>query len=101
MVCIYGTKRRRTKANRHTTITSFAEAGETVVIADDDEPTVHIEILPPVCTENSNPDVMMVKPAEDRVRTNDSDLLDRTKNRRILVQRPMRSDGVVVSGIGN
>ena len=22
---------------------------------------------PPVCTENSNPDVMMVKPAEDRV----------------------------------
>jgi hypothetical protein len=30
MVCIYGTKRRRTKANRHTTITSFAEAGETV-----------------------------------------------------------------------
>jgi hypothetical protein len=49
MVCIYGTKRRRTKANRHTTITSFAEAGETVVIADDDEPTVHIEILPPLC----------------------------------------------------
>jgi hypothetical protein len=54
-----------------------------------------------VCTANSTPDVMMVKPAEDRVRTNDSDLLDRTKNRRILVQRPMRSDGVVVSGIGN
>jgi hypothetical protein len=49
MVCIYGTKRRRTKANRHTTITSFAEAGETVAIADDDEPTVHIEILPPLC----------------------------------------------------
>ena len=43
----------------------------------------------------------MVKPAEDRVSTNDSDLLNRTKTRRILVQRPMRSDGVVVSGIGN
>src|SRR5271167_245381 len=55
----------------------------------------------PVCTENSNPYVMMVKPAEDRVRTNDSDPLNRAKNRRILVQRPMRSDGVVVSGIGN
>jgi len=55
----------------------------------------------PVCTENSSPDVMMVKPAEDRVRTNDSDPLNRTKNRRILVQRPMRSDGVVVSSIGN
>src|SRR5216684_4567486 len=48
-----------------------------------------------VCTENSNPDVMMVKPTEDRVGTNDSDLLNRTKTRRILVQRPMRSDGVV------
>lgn len=35
-----------------------------------------------VCTENSTPD-MMVKRAEDRVRANDSDLLDRTKNRRI------------------
>jgi hypothetical protein len=55
----------------------------------------------PVCTENSNPDVMMVKPAEDRVRTNDSHPLNRTKNRRILVQGPMRSDGVVVSSIGN
>jgi hypothetical protein len=55
----------------------------------------------PVCTENSNPDVMTVKPAEDRVRTNDSDPLNRTKNRCILVQRPMRSDGVVVSRIGN
>ena len=57
--------------------------------------------IPAVCTENSNPDVMMVKAAEDRVRTNDSGLLNRTKNRRILVQRPMRSDGVVVIGIGN
>jgi hypothetical protein len=52
-----------------------------------------------VRTENSNPDVMMVKPTEDRVGTNDSDLLNRTKTRRILVQRPMRSDGVVVSRI--
>jgi hypothetical protein len=28
----------------------------------------------------------MAKPTEDRVRTNDSDLLNRTKNRRILMQ---------------
>jgi hypothetical protein len=54
-----------------------------------------------VCTENSKPDVMMVKSAEDRVRTKDSDPLNRTTNRRILVQGPMRSDGVVVSSIGN
>jgi hypothetical protein len=67
MVCIYGTRRRRTKANRHTTITSFAEAGETVVIADDDEPTVHIEILPPVCTENLSSGVVVVKSAKDGV----------------------------------
>jgi hypothetical protein len=52
-----------------------------------------------VCTENLNPDVMMVKPAEDRMRTNDSDLLNRTRSRRILVQRPMRSDGVVVARV--
>jgi hypothetical protein len=49
-----------------------------------------------VCTENLDSDVVMVKPAEDRVRTNASGLMNRTRNRRILVQRPMRSDGVVV-----
>jgi len=54
-----------------------------------------------VCTKNSSPVVMMVKPAEDRVRTNDSGLLNRTKIGASFVQRPMRSDGVVVSGIGN
>src|ERR1019366_7555882 len=52
-----------------------------------------------VCTENLNSDVVMVKPAEDRVGTNDSGLMNRTRNRRILVRRPMRSDGVVVIGI--
>src|ERR1019366_1715845 len=53
-----------------------------------------------VCTENSNSDVVMVKPAEDGLRTNDSGLMNRTRNRRILVQRPMRSDGVVIVGVG-
>jgi hypothetical protein len=53
MVCIYGTKRRRTKATRDTTIIPFADASETVVIVDDDEPTVHIEILPPLCYEQA------------------------------------------------
>src|SRR3982074_742973 len=38
---------------------------------------------------------MMVKPTEDRVGTNDSDLLNRTKNRRILVQRPRGPSSVV------
>jgi hypothetical protein len=54
-------------------------------------------ILPLVCTENSNPDVVMMKPAEDRVRTNDSGRLNRTRNRRILVQQPMRSDGGTIA----
>jgi hypothetical protein len=30
---------------------------------------------------------------------NDSGLMNRTGNRRILVQRPMRSDGVVIIGV--
>jgi hypothetical protein len=35
-----------------------------------------------VRTENSNPNVVMVKPTEDWVRTNHSGLMSRTRNRR-------------------
>jgi hypothetical protein len=34
---------------------------------DDSEPEMKKNATPCVCTENSNPDVMTVKPAEDRV----------------------------------
>ena len=54
-----------------------------------------------VCTENLNPEVMVMESAEDGARLYASGPLNRVNKRRVLVQRPMRSDGVVVSGIGN
>ncbi len=39
----------------------------------------------PVCTENSNPEVMMVKPAQDGVRTYETGSLNRPRIRRIFV----------------
>ena len=39
-----------------------------------------------VCTENLNPDVMVMKSAEDRMRLDIPDPLDGTKGRRIFVQ---------------
>jgi hypothetical protein len=54
-----------------------------------------------VCIENLNPEVMVMEAAEDGARLYASGPLNRANNRRVLVQRPMRSDGVVVSGIGN
>jgi hypothetical protein len=41
---------------------------------------------PPVCTENLDPGVVMMKPAEYRVRTDDSNALNRARDRRILIQ---------------
>src|SRR5882672_2052830 len=39
----------------------------------------------PVCTENSNPEVMMVKPAQDGVRTYETGSLNPPRIRRIFV----------------
>jgi hypothetical protein len=52
-----------------------------------------------VCSENPNSDVMVMKAAEDRVRINDSDPLNRARDRSIFVQRPVRSDVVIVTSI--
>src|SRR5215472_11408359 len=41
----------------------------------------------------------MMKPAKDGVGFNASYPLDRTRDRRVFVQRPMRSDVVVIAGI--
>ena len=38
-----------------------------------------------VCTENLNPKVLMMKSAQDSVRTYDAELLNRPRNRRIFV----------------
>jgi hypothetical protein len=40
----------------------------------------------PVCTENLNPDVVVMKSANDRVRTNDSGLLNGARDWRIFIQ---------------
>jgi hypothetical protein len=53
----------------------------------------------PVCTENLNPNVVVMKSAQDGVRTYDAGSLDQTRDRRILVQRPMRSNAVVIGRI--
>ena len=42
--------------------------------------------LLPVCTENLNPGVVMMKFAEYRVRTDDSSALNRARDRRIFIQ---------------
>jgi hypothetical protein len=39
-----------------------------------------------VCTENLNPNVVVMKSAQDGVRTYDAGSLDRTRDRRILAQ---------------
>ncbi len=52
-----------------------------------------------VCTENLNPNVLMMKSAQDSVRTYDAGSLNRPRNRRIFVQRSMRSDAVVIIGV--
>jgi hypothetical protein len=51
-----------------------------------------------VCTENLNPNVLMMKSAQDSVRTYDAGSLYRPRNRRIFMQRSMRSDAVVIIG---
>ena len=51
----------------------------------------------PVCTENLNPDIVVMESAEDGERFDASGPLNRASNRRILVQRSTRSDVVVIA----
>ena len=53
-----------------------------------------------VCTENLNADVMMMKSAKDRVWTNGPEPLNRARDWRILVQRPVCPDVVIIATIG-
>jgi hypothetical protein len=54
-----------------------------------------------VCTENLNPDIVVMESAEDGERFDASGPLNRTSNGRIFVQRPMRSDVVVIASVGS
>jgi hypothetical protein len=55
--------------------------------------------LIPVCTEILNSDVVVMESAKDGARIDDTGPLNRARDRRVLVQRAMRSDAVVVIGI--
>jgi hypothetical protein len=55
--------------------------------------------VPGACTENLNPNVLMMKSTQDSVRTYDAGSLYRPRNRRIFMQRSMRSDAVVIIGV--
>jgi hypothetical protein len=48
-----------------------------------------------VCTENLNPDIVVMKSAQNQERFEGSGSLNRSRDRRILFQRPMGSDGRV------
>src|SRR5713226_7592168 len=50
-----------------------------------------------VCTENLNPEVVVVESAGDGARFYASGALNRANGRRIFVQRPMRSDVVIIA----
>jgi hypothetical protein len=53
-----------------------------------------------VCTENLNPDVMVMKPAKDQMGPDASGRLNGARNRCIFGQGPVGSDVVVIAGIG-
>jgi hypothetical protein len=75
-----------------------ADYGEAIGVIGGVECKIHFFAMG-VCTENLNPNVLMMKSAQDSVRTYDAGSLNRPRNRRIFVQRSMRSDAVVIIGV--
>ena len=53
-----------------------------------------------VCAENLSSGVVAVKSAKDGVRFDASDSLNLASDRRILVQGSMRSDAIIIVGVG-
>src|SRR5258708_36142591 len=53
-----------------------------------------------VCTENLSSGVVVVKSAQSGACTDHTGSLNRARNRRILVQGSMRSDAIVIVGVG-
>jgi hypothetical protein len=53
-----------------------------------------------VCTENSDSHVLVMQSAQQRMRCDASDPLNRAREWRIFVQRSVRSQIVVIAGIG-
>ena len=53
----------------------------------------------PVCTENSDSTIMVMKSAEDRPRCDAADVLDGAMDRSVFAKRPMSPQLVIISGI--
>src|SRR5215470_13388955 len=53
-----------------------------------------------VCTENSDPHVAVMQSAEDGMRPDATDSLNWAREWRIFIQRSVRSQTVVIAGIG-
>ena len=53
-----------------------------------------------MCTENLSSAVVVMKSAQDGARPDLTGSLNRTRNRRILLQQSMRSDAIVIVGVG-
>jgi hypothetical protein len=53
-----------------------------------------------VCTENSGSHVVVMQSAEERMRRDATDPLNRAREWRVFVQRSVRSQIVVIAGIG-
>ena len=56
-------------------------------------------VFPPVCTKNLNPDVLVMKPTENRVGPDATVPHNRAMDWGILVERPMRPQLIIVSSI--
>ena len=54
----------------------------------------------PVCTENLDADVVVMKSAKDGVRADASGPLNGSRDRCIFSQRPVGSDVIVIASIG-
>src|SRR5664279_5465976 len=57
-------------------------------------------VMTGVCTENLSSGIAVMKSAQDGARTDHTGSLNRARNRRILVQGSMRSDVIVIVGVG-
>ena len=53
-----------------------------------------------MCTENSDSHVMVMQSAEERLRRDATDPLNRAREWHVFVQRSVRSQIVVITGIG-
>ena len=53
----------------------------------------------PVCTENSSSDIMVMQSAKDRMGMDTSSSLNWARERRVLIERAMRSRYIIIGGI--